>query len=1305
MKKTLLILMTLAALLAAGTGLRAQEVTITLMPGWTWISYPNTEAMAINDALAGFTPVQGDIVKSQYASSRYVNGRWLGGITHFIPGVGYMYYSAREDVVSLVFAQTTSSSVMVTTTEPTSVTAVSASVGGEAVSVDGTYILVKGICWATHPIPTSNDSYFEFGSGEGSFTATWSNLEINTTYYVRAYAVTPHGTTYGEQQVFTTRDGIPSVTTMDITGIRHVSAVGGGTISDDGGLSVNTCGICWSMDHNPTINDSHTSNIMGDGCFTNAISGLAPNITYYVRAYATNNYTTAYGEEKMFTTLGQVWDNGVLPGVFSVSATQQVNFSQGNLQYIGSADTPYWKFADEQWFCFGTSAGNFEASQRVDRDLFAWGTSGYNHGAVNYQPWSMDVCDVWCDTWWDRCYFDADYLAYGGECNLYEQTGQADWGYNAISNGGDEENIWFTLSQSEWDYVLNERNTNSGIRFAKARVENVDGLLLLPDDWNTSAYDLNNTNNTRASFDSNIITLLDWVDSFEANGAVFLPIGGTRGVVYHDCDMKSNEVGNEKENNSHLGMYWSSSHYRTTVSFTWEEGQRIVHLANAVYFSNNWMSESGDALFSANSVRLVKPIQPRVVSTGLINITESTAVCNGRIVNSLVDPVTECGFCWSTHPNPSTADNVAIVSGVTTGAFSYELTNLVQNTKYYVRAYATNGMGTGYGNEMCFVCRNAPTGAVNGLFSVSSDAQVYFSQGNLQYQASTDTWKFAEHQYDYVGNDNSNISATYSGWIDLFGWGTSGWNCGNVYYHPWDSNNSDIDYSKYGPVSNSLIGIYANADWGVYNPISNGGNTATTWCTLSSDDWDYLLNQRVTTSGIRFAKSRVHGEKGVILLPDYWNSAVFALNNTNNAEASFDGNVISDSDWTLMETNGAVFLPAAGFRDETTVTYPGAYGGYWTTTWDSYSKAKFFRLVGPSLGVESYYRSRGYSVRLVYRVTEEASSHTITVSSSAGGTVTGGGTYTQGQSCTVTATANEGFVFVNWTENGSVVSTNPTYSFMVNDDRTLVANFRTSMSYIDGKFTINENGDQIYFSRGNLQYQASTGTWRFADNQYDYVGSSNSNISSTYSGWIDLFGWGTSGYNHGSICYQPWSTSNDEGDYHVYGSSSYNLNDQTGQADWGYNSISNGGSQLNQWRTLTQSEWEYIIKLRNTSSGIRYAKARVANVNGVILLPDDWNSNNYNLYNVNTTDASYNSNVISASHWLSLEAEGAVFLPVTGFRVDTSVGNLSDGYYWSTTKALSTTAYSLSFGTSYLYYKAGKARYHGQCVRLIRTVE
>ena len=174
----------------------------------------------------------------------------------------------------------------------------------------------------------------------------------------------------------------------------------------------------------------------------------------------------------LFIGMGTGWTQpqGSLKGGFSVGENTAVLFSQGNLQYIGSAATPYWKFADHQWDCFGDN-GQGSDNQDVNRDLFGWGTSGYNHGANCYQPWSTS-----------QTY--SDYYSYGNSSyNLFDQSGQADWGYNAISNGGNLENSgWRTLTQAEWQYLFNTRSTASGIRFAKAQVNNVNGVILLPDD-------------------------------------------------------------------------------------------------------------------------------------------------------------------------------------------------------------------------------------------------------------------------------------------------------------------------------------------------------------------------------------------------------------------------------------------------------------------------------------------------------------------------------------------------------------------------------------------------------------------------------------------------------------------------------------------------------------------------------------------------------------------------------------------------------------------------------------------------------
>ena len=83
--------------------IQPQEITITLTPGWNWISYPYAVSKGIDEALGDFIPVEGDIIKSRLVSSSYTNGRWRGGVNHFTPGWGYMYYSSRNEPATLVF--------------------------------------------------------------------------------------------------------------------------------------------------------------------------------------------------------------------------------------------------------------------------------------------------------------------------------------------------------------------------------------------------------------------------------------------------------------------------------------------------------------------------------------------------------------------------------------------------------------------------------------------------------------------------------------------------------------------------------------------------------------------------------------------------------------------------------------------------------------------------------------------------------------------------------------------------------------------------------------------------------------------------------------------------------------------------------------------------------------------------------------------------------------------------------------------------------------------------------------------------
>ena len=259
-------------------------------------------------------------------------------------------------------------------------------------------------------------------------------------------------------------------------------------------------------------------------------------------------------------------------------------------------------------------------------------------------------------------------------------------------------------------------------------------------------------------------------------------------------------------------------------------------------------------------------------------------------------------------------------------------------------------------------------GAIHAPFSIGEHKKVYFSKGNLQYQASSKKWRFAENQYDMIGADNAQVSPSNSRWIDLFGWATSGWSNGNTYYMPYDTETASATNGYgYGPTNGqtygiSLKGAFSEADWGVANKIEDAGDSAGIWRTLSRAEWGYLLVKRPFADNL-YSLATVENVKGMILLPDNW-EAVEGV--TFVPTASYDKNVYSKSQWDKMESAGAVFLPSAGCRYGTTIGNAGTTGSYWSITADGEEKAWYFIFNKAKVDINSEFsRGLGRSVRLV----------------------------------------------------------------------------------------------------------------------------------------------------------------------------------------------------------------------------------------------------------------------------------------------------------------------------------------------------
>ena len=997
------------------------------------------------------------------------------------------------------------SSPLVNTLPVTNITSTTATGGGNVTNDGGATVTGRGICWSTNHNPTTNDEHASNGTGLGEFSVVMADLEPGTTYYVRAYAENSQGVSYGMEVSFITVANPPTVTTDEVSNITQTTALGSGTVTDDGGLEITERGICWSTSHTPTLNNNHASNGIGVGGFTVEMTGLTSNTTYYVRAYAINSQGTAYGNEVEFKTSQNV-------SAPTVTTSEVINITQTTAKGGGNVTNDGGATVTERGICWSTEHNPTTSNSHTN--------SGTGTGEFN--------------------------------CNMSNLTAGTTYYVRA--------------------YAKNSEGTSYGAEVSFI----TEQAITLP---TVTTAQVSNITQTTATGGGNVTAT--------GNATV-----------------------------TERGICWSTSHNPTTSGSHASNGGGIgtysVNMTgltpNTTYYVRAYATNSAGTAYGAevSFTTLQNVSLPTVTTSQVTSITQTTATGGGNVTSAGGATVTERGICWSTSHNPTTS-NTHANNGTGTGSYSINMTNLTANTTYYVRAFATNSAGTAYGAEVSFTT----------LQSVNPPTVTTSQVTNITQTTAT---------------GGGNVTATGGGNV------TDRGICWSTNHNPTISGNHASGGTGAGSFTVNMTGLTANTTYYVRAYATNSAGTS------------YGNEVSFTTSQIQ----------------NYTISV--SANPSNGGGVSGGGTYQQGQSCTVTATaaTGYTFLR-------------------WTENGNQVStNTNYTFTVTGNRTLVAQFQQQTYTI-------------TVLADPSNGGSVSGGGNYIYGQNVTVTALPNSGYTFTNWTENGTQVSTNSTYTFAVNNNRTLVANFiipQPPTGAINGLFSVSAT-KQVWFSQGNLQYKASTNTWRFAENQWDFVGtqtptsgdpggtvsgSDNSSISQTYNGWIDLFGWGTSGYNHGAVCYQPWSTSEIDDNYYAYGLHIYNLFNQTGQADWGYNQISNGGNALNAWRTLrgkgvSNGEWYYVFNERTTISGVRYVKAQITGtsngtVNGVILFPDDWSTSIYYPNNYNQSGASYSSNMIPVNQWIILENAGAVFLPAAGVRYETEVYDVgSHGYYWSASRS------------------------------------
>jgi uncharacterized protein (TIGR02145 family) len=291
---------------------------------------------------------------------------------------------------------------VITTVSVSGITQTSATSGGNVTDDGGSEVTARGVCWGTSQNPTTSSSKTSDGKGTGSFTSSLTQLTPGTTYYVKAYATNSEGTSYGNEVSFTSAEmKLATLTTYNLALITATTALSGGYITSDGGGTITACGVCWSTTLNPTTADTKTSDVNETGYFSSFITGLNPNTTYHVRAYAINSVGTSYGNDLPLTT----------------QENKTVTDIEGNVYH-------YLAIGDQIWMTENLK------------------TTKYNDGTAISYPGSDNA--VWENT------TTAAYAWYDNDASTYKGTYGALYNFHAVGTGNLCPTGWHAPSDEEW---------------------------------------------------------------------------------------------------------------------------------------------------------------------------------------------------------------------------------------------------------------------------------------------------------------------------------------------------------------------------------------------------------------------------------------------------------------------------------------------------------------------------------------------------------------------------------------------------------------------------------------------------------------------------------------------------------------------------------------------------------------------------------------------------------------------------------------------------------------------------------------
>ena len=421
----------------------------------------------------------------------------------------------------------------------------------------------------------------------------------------------------------------PTISTTTATLVTTMGATTGGNVSSDGGSAVTARGVAYATAQNPTTSNSTTNNGTGAGVFTSTLTGLTSSTLYYVRAYATNNVGTAYGNQVSFIT--ELSSPSFTCGSSTVSDVDNNIYSTVQ---IGSQ-------------CWTQS--NLKVSKYTNGDSIPTG--------LNNSQWSSTT--------------SGSYAIYDNNPINDSVFGKLYNHYAVTDSRGLCPTGWHVPTHSEWNLLAMFLDSNA------------DTICVFCEQSPIAGGALKST-----------------ITQPALGGYIFSPTSGatnSSGFTGLPGGRRHSSGGFDWIND--FAFWWTSTNQSNS---------------NAWYRNVSAGGPGGPVQYHeprtfGRSIRCVRDLvsgggsatAPTITTTTATSVTTTGATTGGNVTSNGGASITARGVAYGMAQNPTISGTITN-NGTGTGVFTSTLTGLTASTVYYVRAYATNSVGTSYGNEVSF---------------------------------------------------------------------------------------------------------------------------------------------------------------------------------------------------------------------------------------------------------------------------------------------------------------------------------------------------------------------------------------------------------------------------------------------------------------------------------------------------------------------------------------------------------------------------------------------------------------------------